>query len=274
MLLKNLKEAGPWSLTARGWTKAEDALYSVDYIDSLDIHKLSSSLSKSANLVSPWDIPECYYMVFWFPSPPINRENYEIPDWTNPQHAINSFNTTESLQNELISNSVINMTISAVTNAFSVNTTCEPISYTFYDGSWKGTPRSKSSATMTGPAWRMVLIKQSTRASTAARPQKIPRTLNIIGTATFFTGTTTRTTLESPKFDGDWHLTTFPLAKGNRKNSSAPGSQVTDIASFWCNLNITPVHIDVTVNQPTRVVLGEQSILALAVKSVRSRLHH
>lgn len=36
MVLKNLKEVAPWSLLALRWTRADEGLYSVNYIDALD----------------------------------------------------------------------------------------------------------------------------------------------------------------------------------------------------------------------------------------------
>jgi hypothetical protein len=74
----------------------------------------------------------------------------------------------------------------------------------------------------------------------------------------------------TPEQDGDDDLrnvTTYMVAKGNQKNSSAKGFELTSVSSFWCNLNFTAVHLNVTAYRPSRPNLGTVDMLPLTVKS-------
>lgn len=75
---------------------------------------------------------------------------------------------------------------------------------------------------------------------------------------------------DSPEFDGNGvlqNVTTFLLAKANQPDPSSPGFEITDVASFWCNIKYTAIEINVTVSRPRRAALGIQQTLPLAVKS-------
>ncbi|KAK5048156.1 hypothetical protein LTR84_005826 [Exophiala bonariae] len=77
-------------------------------------------------------------------------------------------------------------------------------------------------------------------------------------------------TPDSPEIVGSevfQNVTTFLLAKANQADSTVPGFEITNIASFWCNIKYTAIDINVTVSRPRRAALGIQRTLPLVVKS-------
>jgi hypothetical protein len=187
MVLKNLKEMGPWSLMARGWTPGQEALHDTNYIDALDIKGLFQSMKRRqigitfgyvGALLCGALVPFANNLFFTDPSPritttsqavirtsqlavnntftgngglsqnssefdpqsfltymAISRENYAYPQWTIRNHALEGFNVSESMISQLNDNQATNMTVSTTTGAFSVKTTCDPVRWSFYNGS-------------------------------------------------------------------------------------------------------------------------------------------
>ncbi|KAJ9606633.1 hypothetical protein H2200_008641 [Cladophialophora chaetospira] len=187
MVLKNLKEIGPWSLMARSWTSGETALHDANYIDALDIKGLVMSIKKHqlgitsgyvGALICGALVPFANNLFFTDPTPrttttpqtltrtsqlvitddltgngglsqnssvfdpqpfltymSINRENYAYPQWTIRNHALEGFNVSDSMINSLNDRDGTNMTISTTTGVFTAKTSCDPLSWTFYNGS-------------------------------------------------------------------------------------------------------------------------------------------
>lgn len=185
MVLKNLKEVGPWALMAKGWTRAEDGLYLVNYIDALDVkgfllsvkmRQFGISLGYVGAVLCGALVPFANTLFFTDPIPrittttqplvrtsqllvndtltgnggrptrnspsfdpqsfitymAIQRENFAFPDWTIQQHAFDSFNlTAPGNPPKFATSSDVNITLAATISAFSINSTCDPISWVF-----------------------------------------------------------------------------------------------------------------------------------------------
>ena len=187
MVLQNLKEVGPWSLMARGWTRAEDGLYVANYIDIIDprgfllsvkMRQFGVSLGYIGALLCGALLPFANTLFFTDPIPrmttspnplvrtsrlmvndtltgnggptknssafdpqsfitsmSIQRENLRFPRWTIQQHAFDGFSLTATGTDlNLDVSEDANITLTATTSAFSINTTCDPLAWRFFDG--------------------------------------------------------------------------------------------------------------------------------------------
>ncbi|KEF51103.1 uncharacterized protein A1O9_12826 [Exophiala aquamarina CBS 119918] len=221
MLLQNLKEVGPWSLMARGWTRAEDGLYLVNYIDALDIRgfalsvrvrQFGVSLGYIGAVLCGALLPFANTLFFTDPIPrmtttphalfrtsrllvndtltgnggstknssafdpqsfitymAIQRESFGFPRWTIQQHAFDSFNlTAPGTDSNLDVSGDANITLTATASAFGINTTCDPISWTFYDV----VPALNSSVTQTR---LMPNLTDLVKAKCIIRPEDYPQ---------------------------------------------------------------------------------------------------